>query len=304
MKVLILAFSDWANMGNILTKCLLSVGVDAKFYTQNPTTRLKKGESVSKRQAINFSKNCDIIQYMHSVKVKIPIDLKGKKVVVYHGGSKYRQNSKRLNSFWNPIINCAIIQTYDLYGLGAKNEKWLLPPIDTKNLRAVYKTKNKNIIVGHYPSSEKEKGSQIIQRNIDFIKKEIPNFEYKFSSDRVLWEDQIKRLQDVDIYIEMMKLKQGDRQYGHWGMSALEAAALGKIVITNFFGYEEYIKQYGKCALKVANNEKELTDILIKLLNMPVEELIKLKIATRKWVEKNHSYHVVGSKLRSIYESL
>jgi glycosyltransferase involved in cell wall biosynthesis len=311
MKVLILALKDWANLGNILKKCLIHVGVDARFYTQIPTTRLKNGESIKKQEAIEFSKECDVIHFMHGLKPDIPIDLRNKKVVVLYGGSNYRQKSKEICAEFNKIVDCSLIQTYDLFGLGAKNEIWFLPPVDTENIKPIYDGINEKIIVGHYPSNPKGKGSKNINRIINNIRYDAPIFEYRYNSNRVLWEEQLERMSKVDIYIERMNLlQQGYRnkskwyRTGVWGMTALEAAALGKIVITNFYGEEQYIKEYGKCALQVANSEKDMEKILIKLLSMSHDDLLKLKMKTRKWVETFHSFDVVGNKLRGIYENL
>ena len=304
MKVLIAAVKDYANMGNILKKCLINVGIDAKFYTEMHTIRLKKGESLNKNQAIEFGNKCDIIQFMHSNRANLPINLKRKKVIVYHGGTIYRQRSEEMCKLWNPIVDCSLIQTYDLYGLGAKNEIWLLPPIDTDKILPKYNTKGQKIIIGHYPSSPIAKGSDKIQNIIDSIRGEVPDFDYRYSSKRVNWETQIQRVSDVDIYIELMRLKQKGKQYGHWGVSGLEAAALGKIVITNFYGHKEYEKTYGLCALQVANSEKEMRKKLITLLSMSKEELLDLKVKSRRWTEKYHSYKIVGNKLRKIYEKL
>ena len=60
---------------------------------------------------------------------------KNKKVVVFHGGGKFRLNHKAICSQFNPIVDCSLIQTYDLFGLGAKDERWLLPPIDLSKIK-------------------------------------------------------------------------------------------------------------------------------------------------------------------------
>ena len=112
----------------------------------------------------------------------------------------------------------------------------------------------------------------------------------------------------VDIYIERMsmekKTKNGFKTTGVWGMTALEAASLGKVVVTNFLGRDKYKSEYGKCYLQTANSEEEMENILINLLSKQKNELMNLKIKTRNWVESNHSFESVGLKLRSIYEGL
>ena len=311
MKVLILALRDWAGVGNLLTQSLCSVGIDARFYVGRPTLYKHPRTSIGINEAINFSKECDIIQYMHSEKVPINVDLTNKKIVVFHGGGKFRWGSNKVCKIFNGIVDCSLIQTHDLLGLGAKNEKWLLPPIDTEEIQPVYSTRGKKIIVGHYPSSRKTKGSDRIEKIIKNIKNKVPDFEYRCSYKRVPWKKQIKRMSTVDIYIERMSLKgKGKRgkdklaRTGVWGMTALEAAALGKIVVTNFIGHKRYRKEYGNCSLQICNSETSMENTLVRLLSTPKKNLLDLKKKTRRWVEDYHSFEVIGNRLRRIYEEI
>lgn len=309
MNVLLLARSDWAGLGSLLAQSLCSVGVNAKIYTINKGPYNHPSVSISKSEMINFSKACDIIQFMHSEKVPISIELTGKKVVVFHGGGKYRNNPEKICGIFNPIVDCSIIQTYDLMGYGAKNETWLLPPINTNNLKPIYKTKSEKIIVGHYPSSPSGKGTEYVNEIINRIKNLVPEFEYRYSTERVSWKKQIERMSKVDIYIERMSMRKKEksgevRKTGVWGITALEAAALGKVVVTNFYGRKYYQEEYGDCALYTANSEKEMESLLIDLLSIPKSNLITLKENTRKWVEEKHSFIPIGNRLRNIYERL
>lgn len=311
MRVLILAQNDWGGLGNLLTKSLCSVGIDAKFYLSGQTIYRHPDISISKASARKFSETCDIIQYMHSTKVPLNINLSKKKFVVFHGGGKYRERYIEVCKQFNPMVECSLVQTYDLLGKGCKNEKWILPPMDTEQINPVYKTKGKKIIIGHYPSSSKNKGSKNIQKIIDNIRDKVPDFEYRHSDKRVPWNKQMKRMSEVDIYIERLSFfTQGksDRKKwnktGVWGMTALEAASLGKIVLTNFLGAERYKKEYGECYLQVADSEKEMEQLLIKLLQKPKDSLLKLKQDTRKWVETNHSLKAIGIRLKKIFEEI
>ena len=117
-------------------------------------------------------------------------------------------------------------------------------------------------------------------------------------------------MSEVDIYIERMNMfrysekRKKKRRTGVWGVTALEAACLGKVVVTNFYGREVYEKEYGECALQSANSEEEMETILINLLSKPKSELMELKKKTRLWVEEYHTFEKVGMKLRRIYEEL
>jgi len=311
MKVLILAVHDWGGVGNLLAQSLRSVGVNAKFYVSKATPFCHPSICINLGQAREFAKSCDVIQFMHSEKFPLNVNISNKKLAVFHGGGKYRHNSKQISKKFNAIVGLSIIQTYDLFGLGAKYEKWLLPPIDTHIIKPVYETEGDKIIVGHYPSSPKGKGSETIHKIINNVKNEVPDFEYRYSYDKVPWKEQMKRISKVDVYIERMSLKQQGKKNkklwyktGVWGMTALEAAALGKVVVTNFLGHDKYKKEYGHCGLQVANSEKDMEQLLIQLLSKPKEDLLKLKEETRKWVEENHNLQAVGMRLRGMYEKL
>ena len=75
--------------------------------------------------------------------------------------------------------------------------------------------------MGHFPSKPAVKGSDKI---VEAMKNVKGNFEFRYSDKRVSWEEQIKRMSECDIYVERFTKDSG------FGITALEAAALGKIV--------------------------------------------------------------------------
>ena len=100
-------------------------------------------------------------------------------------------------------------------------------------------------------------------------------------------------MSECDIYIEQICKHE-------WGITALEAAALGKIAITTFRGLEEYRKQYGDCELVVANTENELRERVEEIMSWTPEQILEKKKATRRWVETYHSFEAVGQRLKKI----
>ena len=78
MKILLLAINDWAGLGNLLTQSLLSVGVDAKLYISSSIKYNHPTTSLNIKDAKKFAHTCDIIQYMHSEKVNLNINLSNK----------------------------------------------------------------------------------------------------------------------------------------------------------------------------------------------------------------------------------
>jgi len=300
MDVLIVSIKrDYANVGYTLEQCLQEVGVNAQTIVTS-SFRPNTAKVVKPKDFKEYAKKAKIIQFMHSVYSDLNIK-KNQRIFVFHGGNRYRKNHKRLNKIFNPIVEKSIIQTGDLFNLGAKNEVWLLPAVDTKRIFPVYEKQSDKIIIGHFPSKESTKSSQEINKTIERLKMKFGDkFIYIYSPVRVSWENQMKRVSQCDIYIEACTPKFKHLKYGEWGVAGIEAAALGKIVITHFLSCKRYEKEYGKCELRVANSLNEIEKQLIKLLSLSDDNLLQIKKDTRKWVEKFHSHYAVGKRLKEV----
>ncbi|MGD2072265.1 MAG: hypothetical protein PVG65_02105 [Candidatus Thorarchaeota archaeon] len=306
MDVLIVSVGrDYANLSYVFQKSLQEVGVDALAIVKG-SKRKERAKVVVPQKFSRYYKDAKIIIFMHSIYQK-DSQIKNKRLFVFHGGGRYRFNADRINRIFNPVVEKSLIQTGDLLGLGSKNEEWLLPAVDIENLKPVYKRKKEKIVVGHFPSSTMVKGSKNINKAIKRLRKTFGDkFKYVFSSQVVPWDKQIQRISKCDIYIEACKPKlrskgQGRPHiYGEWGVSALEAAALGKVVISHFLSYKRYEKEYGECAIKVANSVDEIESRLKELLLLNNNEFLKTQKSTREWVEKYHSYKAVGERLKKI----
>ena len=130
----------------------------------------------------------------------------------------------------------------------------------------------------------------------------INKFDYKYSAKTIAWNKNLQRMSNCDIYIDAFCPRLEKKRYGEWGIQALEAAALGKVVVTHFGMWRQYKKEYGGCALQYVNTQKELKQKLKNLIEMNNDEIQNLKIRTRKWVETHHSLKAVGMKLRKIIQ--
>ena len=116
---------------------------------------------------------------------------------------------------------------------------------------------------------------------------------YKYNKKRVIWDKNIIRIKNsCDVYIEQIGFM------GNWSITALEAAALGKIVITNFESSALYKQEYGEHKILVANTTTKLKDIIQQLLDLDQDRIIELKKETRKWVEEYHSFEAVGKRMK------
>jgi len=309
MKVLLVATNDWSNVGSTYAEALRSVGVDATMVASSkhrfryPNQALIRQNNIP--QVEKLMQDADIIQIMHSLTPGWVRNVSGKKIVVFHGGSKYRCNIDTKNKEFNSVVEMSIIQTPDLLGKGAKNERWVMAPVDTNKLLPVYDVgSGDNIVIGHYPSSVITKGSDKVFKIVNDLKNKYKNIDYRFSPDPTDWKIYIKKLAACDIYIERMMIPKEDGIKPVCSITALEAAALGKVVITNFDYVDLYEKEYGDYDLSIANSEEEMEQVLDRFLSMTKKQLLEHKIKCRKWAEKFHSYKSIGNRLKKCYEEI
>ena len=299
MDVAIISSADWANAGHQLSMALCSVGLNSQAFTRlNHRFRYTTKNIIyaNVKQITNKIKGTKCIIFMHSAYQELGLNLSKYRVFVYHGGSKYRQNPVGRNKCFNPIVERSIIQTADLLDLGAKDQVWLLPAMDTGNIKPVYKKSDNNrIVFGHYPSSGIVKNTQIINQVFNSITNN-DRLIWRMSTTAVPWKINLERVGKCDVYVEACAVKQYDKVYGEWGMTCLEAACLGKVVITHFLNESRYKKEYGNHPLLVANSESELKSTIERIMLMGNEEIIDMQHATRAWVEKYHSYVAVGNR--------
>lgn len=317
LDILFIARRDFANLGYTLSQCMNELGLKTHMAMTigTPKKYQEQGEIVRKEKRMKkLVESAKIIQFMHSHHVYTPLsltigdfNLKNKKVVVFHGGSLYRKRFIELNGLFNPIVDVSICQTADLLGLGAKNEKWVLPPVDTKKIQPKFGI-GKVYKLAHYPSKMETKGSDMINKTMKVLLRDErfkKKFSYSFSSRNVLWEQNLKRIANCDIYIEQVKPLLRNRPFCEWSITALEAAALGKIVISHFKNSERYKKEYGKHTIQIANNRKQLINTVKGLIKKDKESLEELQVKTREWVEEKHSFDAIGKKLlEEVYKPL
>lgn len=305
MKVLILAVNDRACVGYMLAQSLKRVGVDATAVARNPHLFGRKKQAIitkDRKRISNLARKADVIHF-HNRYVDTGIDLSLKKVVVFFGGTSYRLEPEKNQDRFNPIVDATIIRSPDFFGLGAKNEKFLLPPIDTDNIRPVYeRSMNSKLVVAHYPSHYRKKGTNEIWNALYGVMPERINLQV--STRTVDWEENIRRISLCDVYIDQFAPEQDGRPLGIFGVEALEAAALGKIVITNFHWLDLYKEYYGNCGLWITNSLDDMANRIEEIAKMKDIELLSHKRNSRRWVAHQHSFKRTGKMLKEIYESL
>ena len=303
MRIINVCINDWANFSHTLVKSMRSVGLDAQAFTLNVHPFSYK-DSATVVSLVNMKaeiEKSDVINYVHTPYrlLELTCHLIGnKRVNVIYCDSLYRSNPPRFNAMFNKYVENSIIALGEFADLGAKNEVYLVGAIDTDSIGQTFDIHDP-LRIAHYPSDPGIKGTSTIISVMDRLTSE-GKFQFDHSNKLVSFDEQLKRISECDIYIEMMNPTKDGKPYGSWGITALEAAALGKIVVTNNIHADYYVKHYGDCALILANTEAELYDQLKTLINSPHEDLKRLQERTRDWVVNKHSLKATGNKLKQI----
>lgn len=274
----------------------------------------------------SWTENSKIIHYYASTFVDTKADLKGKKIVAQHSGVTYTLYAEKANAIFNPIATKTIMQFPSLLGRGAVREKLIYYPIDTDFIKPDYEPSEGKLIIGHFPSNPAAKGTEAVLDVIGRLKNDEAlrgAFEYVGLNEalagkvlrtthHVSWQDNLERMRKCDIIIETIQptvypgdyegsytfVPNGNGQaFGDWGNTCLEAAAMGKVVITNFMYLPLYKREYGDFAPLIANDADELETQLRHVLSLPLERIIELRVKMRLWAKRNHSIEVTANRL-------
>jgi len=294
MRVLNLCRHDWSNFSHENANALRSVGVQAVDIKTNPHKFAYATESMicDYTEIMAQAEKADIIQIMHTDdRMYEWVEKLGKRVMVYHTGTGYRQKPDYYNVIFRNVEK-TFIDSPEFYNLGAKNIVYCATAIDTRTI--LYSDPhNSKTTFAHFPSKPHVKGTP---RVLEMISK-IPGIEFIFDTKQVPWRENIDRISKCDVYIELFAPMQDGKKYGSFGVTAFEAAALGKIVVTNSTHHLVYKKFYGDSELVIANNEYEFTRAVTMLMSMTAEEIDRKKLSTYRWVCGYHSYEATGNYL-------
>jgi hypothetical protein len=140
-------------------------------------------------------------------------------------------------------------------------------------LSGVPKRQDGKLIVGHYPSNADVKGTDAI---LTMIEPFFDDFDIRIDTTKVTHEEQLQRVSECHVYIELFANEQQGKPYGCHGVTAFEAAALGCFTVTQNIHPEVYHKEYGACYFHLANDKdsfirtfEELKNVDRKLLTTP-----------------------------------
>tara|TARA_Y100000593_G_C4321206_1_gene343897 strand:- start:2025 stop:3107 length:1083 start_codon:yes stop_codon:yes gene_type:complete len=334
LDVLMLTCNDWANTGYRFSKCLKMLGLNVKILKgrkhvfdypeqasvipelagNNPMSKMLYKYPVIIEIAdfdnsiVNFlAKKAKVIHFHATTFISNNWDLHNKHVVVQHGGTTYRLHPESANQLFNQFCDAAIIQCPDLLNLGANNEHLIYYPVDTDLIQPTFDKKDDKLIIGHFPSRPESKGTAGILNVITKLESD-PELRDKFkyigtrevvtgNHGSLPWKEHLDRVSNCDVLIETLNLSFEGKVFGEWGNTAIESAALGKVVLTNSLTPDLYSEEYGDCALNLVNSEDELEKNLRRLILLDSKSLKQEKIKSREWVVNTHSMKATAIRL-------
>lgn len=291
MKIRMFCRNDYANMMFGVCKALKLQGLDSECYVTevHPFGYSEQATHVSYGQMKELAKDADVIHIFHSDNHVIPHiqgDWKGRKLFVWHTGTPYRINSRFHDNFWKGY---KVITDQAEFIAGGLRADFIPAGVDFEALGQVKEEVRYKF--AHCPSNQEVKGTVEIRRIADSCKVPI-HIDVKLLPS----VENIKRMAACEVYVELFAPTNLNKPYGHWGVAAMEAAALGRIVITNEVS-EVYKRFYGESFVYAANNEHHFAAILQIFNGMPKEELAERQYDTWAIANKNHNYKAVAERV-------
>lgn len=319
--VLMLTAQDLSNIAWRFAQCLRMLDLDVRAFKAGshmkygneieivPMTRISKMPYIySCPSLFHLAKQSKVLHFTSGTFVDTGVTIGQKVVIMQYGGRPFvgRPKGRKIeNKFLNKFVNYTIVHHPYLLKTGSKNPCLIKPPVDTEELQPDYQRRDPNkIIIGHFPSDKRPqkhpvKGTALIKRILQELKMtDLKNkFEYIIDVQRLPWEQHLERLKKCDVVIECYTPQVMQDVFGEWSTAALESAALGKITVTNSFNEIIYARTYGPSSLCIANNPKQMRNVLIHLINLSPKELRIYKEKTREWVVRCHSMEATAKLL-------
>ncbi len=215
-----------------------------------------------------------------------------------HGGSKYRKQSDNYNELFQNARG-TIIQTPDLLGLGANNEVLIGCPVDMSIQQVGFQSVKTKF--GHYPSNPMTKGTEQIKQalvaagvvdNIGLNTSLLPH------------RKNLERIASCGIYIELFKPLQNVHLYGTFGVTALEAAMIGRPVITQCANYDKYLERYGVDCFRIVQDFDDLVQAIKECSTMNISAIEHWGNTCRQLVMQEHHPNRIGQQLLTFIKSV
>lgn len=293
--ILILSQNDYSNLGHLWAKSLRSIGAECvDLVIQSHRFYPEQSEVAAIGRMIEMCIRAEVVIIMHTSDfIYNHVRYCGKKIIVAHTGTRYRENHIAFNEKFKGIKSISDQSEFSVLG----NHEYIVAPVEL-DAAPFYRTGK--LKIGHYPSHPVVKGTaEIIQMLHPMQNK----FKWMHSTAPVPHAQQLKRMAGCDVYVELFKPELNGRPYGCFGVTALEAAAMGKIVVTNNLYPDVYTMSYGRCPFLIANTSEEFIGAVDYLLKMKPFTFKKMQFETFEIMKENHSFEATGNKLaKFIYE--
>lgn len=313
MKVHNICYDDYANFAYDQTKALQSIGVDAKLYKLKGH-RFKyenEGLVVNRWTMGDLIMDADIIQIFHSDPhaLKIVQDFKPKgKLTVWHTGTGFRTQPDNVYNMFSQL-GCKIHFTDQCEFLMRDRELVYVAAAIDVDKYSMYRSDRRierPFRAAHYPSEPTIKGSDAINTIMARLcRYHRDKLQYIYSEKLVSNGEQLWRMSESDIYIELLKPLLNGNPYGCYGVTAFEAAALRKVVVTQNIYINAYTKAYDvELPFVIANSEDKFSNEMSNLLFSTPEHIEHLQEKTYKWVTQNHSLEATGNRVAEYLRKL
>lgn len=297
MTILNLTYNDYSNFSynNMRAWKAASIDCEALTITPHPFGYTDQARVATWDQMREAAKGADLVQIFHSNKHLYElIKPLNRRTWVYHTGTAYRQAPKEHNDLLNGWVDRTMTDSPEFMILGAKDITYIATAIDTDAIR-FSPHQNDPLVFAHYPSRPDFKGTAYIRS----VMAKHPSTIFRCDETRVPHSDNLKRISECDVYIELFMPKQYHAEYGSFGVTAFEAAAMGKSVITNSLYHKYYEQAYGQSGwLHVCNTTTEFTSLIVRIVRNGIDP--RRKKLVREWIEQYHSFEATGRYLMGL----
>lgn len=152
---------------------------------------------------------------------------------VMHGGTRYRQNPEHIGAVFAKAKG-HIIQTPDLLNLvPGQNEIFVPHYVPDTGYQPLPKGVKR---FGHFPSNQANKGTAQIKQ---FFSEEGWSHELNVDTTPLPWAKNQERIRNCQVYVELYAPRQGQALYGSFGVTAIEAALMGRPVMTQCANFQD-----------------------------------------------------------------